>query len=606
MPATYPFDPTGAQSTNRITGEQHIITPVNYRDYSFLVPRLAPFFATSLQISFRDQDNNVVPLTEGVDWYLSHWFISASRACSKPIYGSISFLNRDLNGVVTLNYQTIGGDWNLDENHIAQIMADRVYNPRTTSWDSVSEMPYSFPVVDHEWDLVDMIGMGEVVDSLEDIKNAILATSEGGIEQHILDQNNPHRVTAAQLGLGLVRNLSTALDADALDGFNDSKYMTPWSTHLAISNRISSGELTEHIANTSNPHHVSAEQTGAYTKEAVNALLESKLEISGTASNTLKFDGKTAQQWIDSLSVGSVENANKFNNMTYQEVVEDILSQTSANSEKLEGKTYDELKDEWESFTALDSHKLEGRTVTEIKEELKVDFVSIDAISALARQFEFFPDAPEVGDTNTHIWTKLATIYIDETFDIEYRYAVGEFFLSGGLSNVDKDTSLVHVKASTIGSENLSLNVDATILTDGLDVSKLNLGYTFEPLDESGSVIGSFVIWVKTIVGRRNITITELSKNSLNFNYVDEEPAKVEPVGITYINTFNSYVNKATFTVLENDVSDLTDVVSDNTSDISLLQTGVSEMSGDLADLTSDFNNLVDSLTTTFNALNTP
>src|SRR5690606_976424 len=119
MPTTYPFDPTGTQSSNRITGEQHIITPVNYKDYSFIVPRLAPFFQTSLQITFRDQDDNTVALVEGVDWYLSHWFISASRACSKPIYGSISFLNRNLNGVITLSYNTLGGDWNIDEALIA-------------------------------------------------------------------------------------------------------------------------------------------------------------------------------------------------------------------------------------------------------------------------------------------------------------------------------------------------------------------------------------------------------------------------------------------------------------------------------------------------------
>lgn len=547
MPTTYPFDPTGTQTSNRIIGEQHIITPVNYKDYSFVVPRLAPLFATNLIITFKDQDNNTVTLVEGVDWYLSHWFISASRACSKPIYGSISFLNRTLNGVVTLNYNTIGGDWTIDEHLIAQIMADRVHNPRETSWDSVAELPYSFPVIDHEWDLVDMVGMSEVVDELNNIRNAILATTEGGIEQHILDYNNPHRLNAAHVNLGLVRNLGTATSLQAIDPINDGVYMTPWSTNVAVNKKFADSDFEAHIQNQNNPHATTAEQLNAYTKDVVDALLLEKLNTTGKALDTLKFDGMTKQQWIDSLSIGSVENANKFNNMTYPEVVDDILSQTIADSNMLEGKTYDELKDEWENITAKDSDKISGRTIAQFKDEVGIEFMPAIAGAKLANQYQFPPNNLIVGETNTHIWAKIATIYINETFDVEYRYAAGEFLLSGGLGSSDKDTSLLHVRVSTIGSEDFILKLSATILTDGLLPNKVELGYTFEPFDTSGDAVGNFVIWCKTTVTRRDITVTELTKNNINFNYVIDEPLKVEPVGIAYLTEYNSYVNKNTF-----------------------------------------------------------
>lgn len=277
MPTTYPFDPTGTLVSNKITGEQHIITPVNYKDYHFIVPRLAPFFANSLQITFRDTDNNDITLVEGVDWYLSHWFISASRACSKPIYGSISILNRDLSGVLTLRYQTLGGTWNIDEDLIAQILADRIHNPRTTSWDSVSEMPYSFPVIDHEWDLVDMVGMSDVVDSLDKIRDALLATSEGNVEQHILNYNNPHQTTAGQVG--------------------------------------------------------------AYSINETNTLLLGKLGTGDRAFDSFRFNGLIYQQVLDDILSRTIHDSSHLEGQTLDDIKSDFISSTVANSEKFGGMT---------------------------------------------------------------------------------------------------------------------------------------------------------------------------------------------------------------------------------------------------------------------------
>lgn len=285
MPTNYPFDPTGSLVSNKITGEQHIITPANHKDYNFIVPKLAPFFANSLAITFRDQNNVTVNLVEGIDWYLSHWFISASRACSAPIYGSISLLNRELSGVITISYQTLGGDWNINESLIAQILADRLHNPRTTSWDSVSEMPYAFPVIDHEWDLVDMVGMSGVVEKLQSISNALLATGEAGVGNHILDTNNPHNVTAAQVGLGLVSNFGVSTRTEAEEGNVGNKYMTPQRVRQAIEKQVDLTPITTHVNDLNNPHNVTAAQIGlgkvpnydvATAQEAEEGILNNK------------------------------------------------------------------------------------------------------------------------------------------------------------------------------------------------------------------------------------------------------------------------------------------------------------------------------------------
>lgn len=197
---TYPIDYTGKLLSNKITGEQQILTAANFRDYHFIVPTLAPFFAESLKMSFRAINGTVRPLVAGVDYYCTHPFIAASRACASPIFGSISMLDTQLAGVVTLSeYQTLGGIWTQDEAKIAEILADRLHNPRITAWDVVTDMPVTFPPVDHEWDLQDLVGMNELSAKLSQIAVTLQQNQINGFSAHV-NAINPHRVTAAQVG----------------------------------------------------------------------------------------------------------------------------------------------------------------------------------------------------------------------------------------------------------------------------------------------------------------------------------------------------------------------------------------------------------------------
>lgn len=195
----YPFDPSGVALSNKVTGEQQILTPMNFQDYYFVVPTFGPFFSDGLIVSHRSIEGVTTPLTEGVDYFPTHWFVSASRACSKPVYGSISFNDLELSGSVTLSYQTLGGIWTIDETQVAQILADRLHNPRITSWELVSGVPEVFPVIDHEWNLTDLVGLSEVIPALQAIEAAILANYDpNGIAGHLL-ATNPHGITPAML-----------------------------------------------------------------------------------------------------------------------------------------------------------------------------------------------------------------------------------------------------------------------------------------------------------------------------------------------------------------------------------------------------------------------
>ena len=195
---SYPFDPSGKKISNKITGEQQVLTSANFRDYHFIVPKLGPFFGESLVVSFKSLTNEIRILTPGVDYLCTHWFLAASKACAVPLYGSISFLDLQLVGTVTLSYQTIGGIWVQNEAKIAEILADRLHNPRITSWDSVVDMPVSFPVIDHEWELQDLVGMSQVNATLNAIASAISSNQIDGFAAHV-NAKNPHGLTAVDL-----------------------------------------------------------------------------------------------------------------------------------------------------------------------------------------------------------------------------------------------------------------------------------------------------------------------------------------------------------------------------------------------------------------------
>jgi len=367
--ATYPFDPTGRAATNKITGEQQIITGVTTSKYHFIVPKLAPFFGESLVVRYKDTNNVVRTLVEGVDYYLTHWFISASRACATPIYGSISFLDLQLTGAVTLDYQTIGGIWTQDDAKISEILAERLSNPRITAWDVVVDMPVSFPVIDHEWDLVDLVGASDVVASIDAIGVALRQTGETGITDHIANQSNPHAVTAAQVGLGLVRNLPTSDTITAQLGLSDDFYMTPKTTAAAVASQVGN-TFNAHRQNTSNPHGTTAAQVGAYSRAETDLLLTNKISVGEAASDTLKVDGRSPIEYRDWVLEGTAANAVLFNGESYGDFVNLLLSSKVMDSERLDGRTFQEVVAAVSTQANANATTFDGRTFAEATTEI--------------------------------------------------------------------------------------------------------------------------------------------------------------------------------------------------------------------------------------------
>lgn len=223
----YPVDYTGQKATNLVQGEQHAVTESNYRDYFFIVPTFAPFFTNNFKLTHQAEDGTVKELHEGVDYTFVLSYLGASRSIGIPVYGGISLNNLYTSGVVSLDYQTLGGPWMADSAYVLERIAEKNYNPRTTAWDNLTNVQETFPPVNHNLDFDYVYGQKELIDQMQAIAEAI-ANSPGSLPfiKHLMRTDNPHAVTAAQLDLGNVANLPIATDAEVLAEAPVKKYVT--------------------------------------------------------------------------------------------------------------------------------------------------------------------------------------------------------------------------------------------------------------------------------------------------------------------------------------------------------------------------------------------
>lgn len=200
---TYPFDPNGTATTNKVVGERHTITPVNGSDFRFIVPRAAPFFKSSLQLLHVASNT---PLLEGIHWAAGHKFDRASNTAPfLAVYGSILILDNTIEGVIELvQYQTLGGEFTINETLALELLANTQLDPRLAKWDNVLNTPTTYDPLLHRHHASESTGYEDFTATLNRLADAIIANqNQSSVDQvarsHIANTNNPHNTTLAQL-----------------------------------------------------------------------------------------------------------------------------------------------------------------------------------------------------------------------------------------------------------------------------------------------------------------------------------------------------------------------------------------------------------------------
>lgn len=164
-----PLDKTGKLSSNRITGEQHLLTDQNIRTIS---PIKGIFYSESMKI--RDVAG-ARDLDEKKDYIFTEHYHSLSQFHGKDIAGMIVITNPNVSEEVTISYQAVGELYNVTDTILKEFLEKKLEGRTSSSllWDIYNNQTKFIPS-DAHLDVGDQVGFEYVMYGLEKIRNAIL------------------------------------------------------------------------------------------------------------------------------------------------------------------------------------------------------------------------------------------------------------------------------------------------------------------------------------------------------------------------------------------------------------------------------------------------
>lgn len=231
---TYPLDPTGTNANNLVQGEVHTLSA---RPIRVLAPNHGAFYTDSVIV--RDHITNAI-LVKGTQYECVQLHQVASLKFGKNVCTLIIIKDQDVHNKVRIQYQVVGGEYSDNSANIIAMYEAVANDNRTIDWINITDKPLEYPPSLHNQLLSSVYGFEPVVDALERLRQALILTNVPAFEElidwinttiagfpaHIQNKNNPHEVTKAQVGLGLVDNLPVVTEDQILAGEPVNAYMT--------------------------------------------------------------------------------------------------------------------------------------------------------------------------------------------------------------------------------------------------------------------------------------------------------------------------------------------------------------------------------------------
>lgn len=312
-PITYPLDLTGTSTDNLVLGEEHSLANAPNRAF---VPSYGPFFTRSMVVRALPSGD---VLTKDVQYKAVQLFTDATMRAGDEICAVVVITDESLGSDFSMDYQVLGGEFSSSVYAIEQMIDALQIDDRSVKWGAILGKPEEFAPAPHLHDLGDLYGFEYITVALEQIRQAILIGDEAShaaiyqyvdhqddllrtdidaagvaLTQHTTNYDNPHHVTASQVGLSNVDNFATASSAQGTAGTATNLFMTPAATKAAITSQAGS-LLQAHVNDHSNPHVVTASQVGLGS--VGNYEVASQAQAEAGTSNTLYMTPlRTAQE----------------------------------------------------------------------------------------------------------------------------------------------------------------------------------------------------------------------------------------------------------------------------------------------------------------------
>lgn len=256
----YKLDITGLNPENLVSETRTLSTKL-VDGRLFIIPQFAPFFTDGCKVLSIDGSL----LTPGRDYAFMLDSPELSQATQKRICGGVVFTNPSMNTRVTVEYQTIGGNYIVPiANSYEQLIRD-LRNPLFTTFSQIHGTPAGLPTYQHIHDISSVKGWDDLIEVMNNVYLALLGRSGGvnsggggsssavsaALQAHITN-SNAHSKSA--VGLGNVANLPVMDNADwdkelPTDAYITRKNLIYWGK-LNITDRISGFEVELNDANT--------------------------------------------------------------------------------------------------------------------------------------------------------------------------------------------------------------------------------------------------------------------------------------------------------------------------------------------------------------------
>lgn len=166
-----PFDLYGNKASN-LRLERHTVTKNKDQSMSFIVPRFGPIHPHSIKIKHLGTGKY---LKANRDFSLGGEFKLLRDEHQVTCFGFIIITDITLDGEFEIEFQALGGDYNIDQELILKTLVGMKVNPRTTSWEDLDPDTVweTFPPTPHGVDLKDIYYLADLIFSNQQIRDAI-------------------------------------------------------------------------------------------------------------------------------------------------------------------------------------------------------------------------------------------------------------------------------------------------------------------------------------------------------------------------------------------------------------------------------------------------
>lgn len=308
----YPLDKTGYNPNNLVLGEPHKLPDGQNRA---IVPNYGAFFADSLKVRDADSGEYLQPREQ---FKAVQLYQEATEVTGLEVTAVVVVTDPLVSENIEIDYQAIGGQFSYSVFALRQMVDTLDLDERPVRWGDIIGKPAALPPAPHLHDAGDLYGFEYVVNALEQVYHGIIIGDEAShdeirqyihlveqairdmvenlgdaLQEHKDDDQNPHSVTKAQVGLGSVEDYPIATEAQARDGSHSQSYMTPLRVSQAI-DEIAGDMLQEHTDDKSNPHEVTKGQVGLGSVQNYGIASQAEAE-NGSSNNRYMTPARTAQ-----------------------------------------------------------------------------------------------------------------------------------------------------------------------------------------------------------------------------------------------------------------------------------------------------------------------